>query len=357
MKAKSYQKAGVSLEKGQSFVQEIQKALENTHSRAYPPLKSSMNFASLVDLSSLKDMDHPVLVSSTDGVGTKLHLAHLFDYHDTVGIDLVAMCVNDILCSGAIPFQFLDYISCEKLDSKRMKNIIASIASGCKKAGCTLAGGETAEHPKILSPHQYDLAGFAIGVVDKKNLIDGSSITQGDSIIGIPSSGVHSNGLSLIRYLFLKDSLDLPNSEDDCHFLLEEILKKPTLIYEPILRPLLKRRQIEGLAHITGGGFFENIPRILPQGLSALIHKDAWNIPEVFSKIQSRGGCDSEEMFHTFNMGIGMVAITKKQHSNDCIQILKTLLKQEYPSVDTSPSLIGEVRNSSLLEGESVVFV
>ncbi|MCB1325421.1 MAG: phosphoribosylformylglycinamidine cyclo-ligase [Leptospiraceae bacterium] len=303
----NYRAAGVDTEKGRSFVRRIADVVRSTHHSQV--IADRAGFGGLMDVSFLKSYRDPVLVTSTDGVGTKLRLAQLFNRHTTVGIDLVAMCTNDLLASGAQPLQFLDYIACGRLDEQRMYDIVSGIAEGCRRAGCSLMGGETAEHPDTMEPDDYDLAGFAVGVVERSAIIGGSAVAPGDRVIGLPSSGVHSNGMSLVRRLFLKDGLDLPESPADRKFLEHEVLLRPTVIYERALRPLLdKNLPIHAIAHITGGGFYENIPRVLPEGLGVRIDPKAWQAPRVFSEIAKRGVA-AREMFSVFNMGIGMILI------------------------------------------------
>ena len=347
----AYSAAGVNTRSGARFVSQIKRLQKESVAHGQSPFAekvypSRMDFASLMDLSFLKDYTQPLLVSAADGVGTKLHLAQLFDYHKSVGIDLVAMCTNDLLCSGAKPVQFLDYIACAKLRSEPMQQIIAAILRGCQLAGCVLVGGETAEHPGIMGEEQYDLAGFALGVLEAKDLIDGSQIKVGDVVIGLPSSGIHSNGLSLVRQLYLKEGLQLPDRKADQDFLLHQVLSPPTLIYEPILRPLLDKAgelAIKGIAHITGGAFFENLPRIIENDLALSIESSAWDIPELFRVIAQRADLSFIEMLHIFNMGIGMVIVVSPQNSKAVIEELGLRLQEVYPEVKVPPLEIGQV--------------
>lgn len=331
-----YRQAGVDLNEGRRFVELIAAAVKKTH--GVEVLSEQGGFAGLFDVSFLRDLEQPLLVSGTDGVGTKLRVAELFGRHEGVGIDLVAMCSNDVLVTGARPLFFLDYISCGRLQAEKMHTIVESICEGCRRSGAALLGGETAEHPGVMPAEDLDLAGFLVGVVDRPRLINGSSIRPGDAIIGIPSSGVHSNGFSLIRRLFLKEGLHRPDSSDDCDFLAHDVLQ-PTVIYEKALRPLLERRRpIHGLAHITGGGFPENIPRILPTGTRALLYNEALPEPDVFRRIRERGNVSREEMFSVFNMGIGMVAVCPHEESASIVAELKSTL-------GTLPDrLLGDVR-------------
>ncbi len=293
----TYKKAGVDIKKGEEFVEVIKKA---NSAKKENVLKGIGGFASLFSLS--KKYKQPILVSSTDGVGTKLKIGFLLKKHNTIGVDLVAMCVNDILCLGAKPLFFLDYFSTGKLDLKQGKEIIKGIIKGCKEADCILIGGETAEMPTLYKKGEYDLAGFSVGVVEKKKIIDGSRIKVGDKIIGLASSGLHSNGFSLVRKIFSEKEI----KQNADKFLI------PTRIYvKPILH-LLNPTIINGIAHITGGGF-SNIKRILPVGLSINIERDSWQIPSIFKEIQNRG-VNEKEMFNVFNMGIGMVLIVAEKN-------------------------------------------
>ena len=337
----SYRAAGVDVLAGRDFVERIGAAVRSTHSPEVLPNFGS--FAGLFDISFAKRYRRPLLVSGTDGVGTKLHLAVLLDRHEGVGIDLVAMCANDVLACGAKPLFFLDYIATGKLNPGRLAPVVESIAEGCRRAGASLIGGETAEHPGTMHPDDYDLAGFLVGVVEADELISGNSVQPGDALIALPSSGVHSNGMSLIRKLFLKDGLTLPDSADDVRFLSEEIMR-PTIIYERILRPLLGTDSpLLGIAHITGGGFFENIPRILPKTTAAVLDHSALPVPPLFGRIQERGGLDVSEMFGVFNMGIGMVLAARAAVAATLTQQLGSLLDSAKEVALGRPRLIGRV--------------
>ena len=268
----------------------------------------------------------PVLVSGTDGVGTKLKIAQMIDKHDTVGIDLVAMCVDDIVVSGAEPLFFLDYIAIGKLIPEKVAQIVAGIASGCRMAGCALLGGETAEHPGVMAPEDYDLAGFCVGVVDRNEIIDGFGIREGDKVLGLASSGLHSNGYSLVRKVFLEEgnhSLNKNLTELGCT--LGEELLKPTKIYVSSVLKAIKQCEIKGMAHITGGGITENVPRILPENYDAKINLSSWDAPSIFKFIQKEADIDEEEMFKTFNMGIGMVIVVPPEN----ISSVKSFLAKE----------------------------
>lgn len=264
------------------------------------------------------------MVSGTDGVGTKVKIAFMMDKHNTIGEDCVAMCVNDILCQGAKPLFFLDYIATGKLIPEKMADIVEGIANGCIKGECALIGGETAEMPGLYKAHEYDLAGFCVGIVDKERIIDGSNITKGDIIIGLPSSGVHSNGYSLVRkVVFEKNNMTIDEFIPELGTTIGEELLKPTRIYTKTVRALVENFNVKGMAHITGGGFYENIPRIIPEGLTACIHTDRIDTPEIFKLMQKWGNIHIEEMYSTFNMGIGMVVIVSKEEAEEILNLLE----------------------------------
>ncbi len=307
-----YRKAGVNINAGERLVEMIKPLAKAT--RRPEVIADIGGFSALFD-GSFRKLRHPVLVSSTDGVGTKLKLAFLLNKHDTVGIDLVAMGVNDIITCGAEPLFFLDYFACGRLDVKNASKVIKGIAEGCKQAGCTLIGGETAEMPGFYPPGEYDLAGFAVGVVDKDKIINGKNIKPGDLVIGLPSSGPHSNGYSLIRKIFTNVELKKYQKE----------LFAPTKIY---VREILNAirympNTIKGLAHITGGGFLDNIPRILPPQCQVQINAGAWPLPEIFYLMEQKGNVPVEEMYRTFNMGIGMIMIVAKDRSAALLKLFK----------------------------------
>ena len=265
-------------------------------------------FAGAFDLSGIKNMEEPVLLSGTDGCGTKVKLAFVMDKHDTIGIDAVAMCVNDIACSGGEPLFFLDYIACGKNYPEKIASIVSGVAEGCLQSECALVGGETAEHPGLMPEDDYDLAGFAVGVVDKKDIIDGSTIKAGDTLIGIASSGVHSNGFSLVRKVFEMTKESLDTYYDELGKTLGEALIEPTRIYVKALKNVKNAGvRIKGCSHITGGGFFENVPRMLPENVRAIIKKDSYPVPALFDLIQKNGNIEEHMMYNTFNMGLGMV--------------------------------------------------
>ena len=301
-----YKKAGVDIEAGYKSVELMKEHVKKT---MRPEVLGGLGgFAGAFDLSGIKNMEEPVLLSGTDGCGTKVKLAFVMDKHDTIGIDAVAMCVNDIACSGGEPLFFLDYIACGKNYPEKIASIVSGVAEGCLQSECALVGGETAEHPGLMPEDDYDLAGFAVGVVDKKDIIDGSTIKAGDTLIGIASSGVHSNGFSLVRKVFemTKESLDA--YYDELGKTLGEALIEPTRIYVKALKNVRNAGvRIKGCSHITGGGFFENVPRMLPENVRAVIKKDSYPVPALFDLIQKNGNIEEHMMYNTFNMGLGMV--------------------------------------------------
>ena len=313
---KAYTIAGVDINLADKVKDTVARQVRSTFR---PEVIGSGFFGSMFQL---KGYDEPVLVSSTDGVGTKLKIASLLCKSDTVGIDIVNHCVNDILCCGAEPLFFLDYIAMSKLKPEQIKDIISGIARACREVGCSLIGGETAEMPGIYSQDSYDLVGFIVGVVEKKNIIDGSSIIPGDVILGLPSSGLHTNGYSLVRRVFGTD--DKPSSLDKFYpelgkSLGEELLQ-PHRCYYPQLKPALP--MIKGIAHITGGGFIGNIPRVLPKGVIARIHKDTWDIPPIFKIVQGKGGIEEAEMYRVFNMGMGITIVSSTEQITELTSVL-----------------------------------
>ncbi|WFA08812.1 phosphoribosylformylglycinamidine cyclo-ligase [Tissierella sp. Yu-01] len=311
----TYKDSGVDKEAGYKEIQLIKNLVKKTH---VPGVLSDIGgFAGLFQLDTTK-FKEPVLVSGTDGVGTKLKVAFMMDKHDTIGEDCVAMCVNDILCQGAKPLFFLDYIATGKLIPEKMASIVEGVSNGCIKAKCALIGGETAEMPGLYNEDEYDMAGFCVGVVDKQKIINGSTIEEGDIIIGLPSNGIHSNGYSLVRKLiFEKENLDVNQYFEDLGCTLGEELLKPTRIYVYPIYDLIEKFNIKGLSHITGGGFFENIPRMLPDGLSAHIDCSKINTPPIFNLLQQWGNIDIDEMYSTFNMGVGIVLVVSKDDLKD----------------------------------------
>ncbi|CAH2717272.1 Phosphoribosylformylglycinamidine cyclo-ligase [Neobacillus rhizosphaerae] len=313
--ANAYKQAGVNIEAGYEAVTRMKKHVQRTARAGV--IGSLGGFGGMFDLSQLQ-LKEPVLVSGTDGVGTKLMIAFMMDRHDTIGIDAVAMCVNDIVVQGAEPLYFLDYIACGKAIPEKIEAIVKGIADGCEQAGCALIGGETAEMPGLYREDEYDLAGFAVGACEKPQLITGETIKPGDVLIGLASSGIHSNGYSLVRKVFTNWSLI--EFVDILGCTLGEELLKPTKIYVKPILSALKKFPIKGMAHITGGGFIENIPRMLPAGLGAELNEKRWHIPSVFKLISEVGQIDYQEMYNIFNMGIGMVIAVDKDDAADMLE-------------------------------------
>src|SRR5215510_10659575 len=303
----TYREAGVDIDAGDEFVDRIKPLVRSTFR---PEVLTDLGgFGGLFRLQTKKYED-PVLVSGTDGVGTKLKIAFLMDRHETVGIDLVAMCVNDIVVSGAEPLFFLDYFATGKLTVSKAESVLKGIAEGCRQAGCALIGGETAEMPSFYAEGEYDLAGFAVGVVDRPKLIDGKSIKPGDAIIGIASTGLHSNGYSLARRVFFdKAKLSVSSRLPDLDRTLGEVLLTPTRIYAKQILALIRELPVKGIAHITGGGITENLPRVFPGGVRARINRKAWTVPPVFQVLSRLGEVDREEMYRVFNMGVGLILV------------------------------------------------
>lgn len=301
-----YKKAGVDIEAGYKSVELMKKHVKAT---MRPEVLGGIGgFAGAFDLSKIKDMEEPVLLSGTDGCGTKVKLAFVMDKHDTIGIDAVAMCVNDIACSGGEPLFFLDYIACGKNYPEKIATIVKGVAEGCIQSECALVGGETAEHPGLMPVDDYDLAGFAVGVVDKKDIIDGSTIKPGDALVGIASTGVHSNGFSLVRSVFEMTKESLDTYYDELGTTLGEALIAPTKIYVKALKSVKNAGiKVKGCSHITGGGFYENLPRMLPDGVKAVVKKDSYKVPPIFGLIAKAGNVEEKMMYNTFNMGLGMI--------------------------------------------------
>ena len=319
-KGMTYAQAGVSIEAGDELVRRI--APIARASRVPGVLAGVGGFSALFDLKS-RGYRHPVLVSSTDGVGTKLKIASMTGIHDTIGIDLVAMSVNDILTQGAEPLFFLDYFVCGKLEVDIAEAVVRGIATGCRQAGCALLGGETAEHPGDFAKGEYDLGGFAVGVVEKKGILDPRAIKAGDVLIGLPSSGLHSNGYSLVRRVLLEQGgLKIDQRMSELGRRLGEELLEPTRIYARIIRRLFERWTVKGAAHITGGGIGGNLPRVLPRGVRAAIHRRSWPVPPIFDVIKKLGGISQQEMDRTFNNGLGMILVVGKK---DCDGVLRLL--------------------------------
>ncbi|MGB2629739.1 MAG: phosphoribosylformylglycinamidine cyclo-ligase [Candidatus Omnitrophota bacterium] len=310
----TYRQAGVDIDKANRLVKDIKKLIGTT--RVKGSVGSIGGFGGVFDLAKSGGKG-PLLVASTDGVGTKLKIAHITGKHDTIGIDLVAMCVNDILCSGARPLFFLDYFATGKLEGKIWKAVLKGIANGCKQAGCSLLGGETAEMPGMYAKGEYDLAGFSVGVVEKNRIIDGSRIKPGDHILGVASSGLHSNGYSLVRKIFSEREIKRNKT----------VLLKPTFIYVRPILETMKKVNIKGIANITGGGFYDNIERILPAGTRAVIRKNSWKQPKIFSLIREKADISDREMYRTFNMGIGMVMVLSRKDVTKAEQLLRKKYK------------------------------
>ena len=300
-----YKNAGGDIEAGYKPVELMKKHIKTT---MRPEVLGGIGgFAGAFSLAKIKDMEEPILLSGTDGCGTKVQLAYIMDKHDTIGIDAVAMCVNDIACSGGEPLFFLDYIACGKNYPEKIATIVSGVAEGCNQSGAALVGGETAEHPGLMPEDEYDLAGFAVGVVEKKDLITGESIKPGDTLIGIASSGVHSNGFSLVRKVFEMTKESLDTYYDELGKTLGEALIEPTRIYVKALKSVKDAGiTIKGCSHITGGGFYENIPRMLPDGVRAQVKKDSYEVPAIFKLLAKKGDIDEHMMYNTYNMGVGM---------------------------------------------------
>ena len=316
-----YKQSGVDVNAGYESVKLIKPLIEKTKTKGV--LGNIGGFSGLFE-PNLKDYKSPILVSSTDGVGTKIKIATKLKIHNTIGIDCVAMCVNDIICSGAKPLFFLDYIACGKNNPLKIKEIVSGIAKGCMESEMALVGGETAEHPKILEEEDYDLAGFVVGIVEKEKILPTKEIKAKDKIIALPSSGLHSNGFSLVREIFKKE-IETSNLEDNFEILqksLKEELLMPTTIYVKPINSLLKKVNVKALCHITGGGFYENIPRILPENLTAVINKKDLKIHNIFKLIMQKGNIKENNMFEIFNMGVGMVLIISPEDETKTIKIL-----------------------------------
>ena len=338
-----YKSAGVDIEAGYAAVELMKKHVARTMREEV--MTSLGGFSGAFSLEKIKNMEKPVLLSGTDGVGTKLKLAFLMDKHDTVGIDCVAMCVNDVACAGGEPLFFLDYIACGKNEPEKIAGIVSGIAEGCVQAGCALIGGETAELPGFYPEDEYDLAGFAVGVCDEKDLITGKDIKAGDVLIGIASSGVHSNGFSLVRKVFNMAGAKLDRYVKELGAPLGEVLLAPTKIYVKALRSVKEAGvTIKGCSHITGGGFYENVPRMLPENVKAVIRKDSYPVPEIFRLIQEKGSIGEHDMYNTFNMGIGMVLAVDPSDADKALAALA--------AAEENAWVIGEVASG---EREAVV--
>jgi phosphoribosylformylglycinamidine cyclo-ligase len=336
----------VDIEKGDAFVQAIKPMVESTFR---PEVLTKIGgFAGCVSL-NWERYKKPILVSSTDGVGTKLKIAFMMDRHETVGIDLVAMCVNDIIVIGAKPLFLLDYLATSKLDNEKATKVVSGIVKGCLEAECSLIGGETAEMPGLYKEGEYDLAGFTVGIVEDSQLIDGSGVTVGDKLIGIASSGLHSNGYSLVRKLLLNQyKMDLEKRVEEIGEVLGEELLRPTRIYVKTILNLTRDFNIGGIAHITGGGITGNLPRVIPKGCKAIVRKGSWDVPPIFSLVKEKGRIPEEEMFRTFNNGIGMILVVRSKEVEDVVARLQTLGEKAF--------LIGEVGKAER-EQEAIEFI
>ena len=336
-----YKTSGVDIEAGYRSVELMKKYVAGT--KRAEVLGGIGGFSGAFSLAAIKNMEDPVLLSGTDGVGTKIKLAFELDKHDTIGIDCVAMCVNDVACAGGEPLFFLDYIACGKNEPEKIASIVKGVAEGCKLSGAALVGGETAEHPGLMPEDEYDLAGFAVGVCDRKDLIDGSSLKAGDVIIGIASSGVHSNGFSLVRNVFKMEKEALLKYYDELGKTLGEALLEPTIIYVKALKEIKNSGvKIKACSHITGGGFYENVPRMLKEGTHAVIKKDSYEVPAIFKMLAKEGDVTEQVMYNTFNMGIGMMVVVDK---TDVDKTMESIMKSGEKAF-----VIGEIK-----EGEKGV--
>jgi len=340
-----YSEAGVDIDKGNQFVEEIKDIVSSTHQRGV--LGGIGGFSSHIAIDTTK-YKKPVIVNSTDGVGTKLAIAQLCNKHDTIGIDLVAMCVNDLIVGGATPLCFLDYFAVGKLELDIAKQVVTGIAEGCKQSLCSLVGGETAEMPGLYQNEDYDLAGFVTGIVDRDSIIDGSDIRAGDKIIGLSSSGLHSNGYSLVRKIcFTDNNLDINEYYSELGCTLGDELLRPTRIYVQSVLNVLKNFPVNGMVHNTGGGFIDNIPRILPKGCKAELDSSCWKIPPIFNFLMAKGDVPQEEMFRTFNMGIGLLVIVSESKADD--------ICHHFQALGETASIIGSIAHLGDGETEPVI--
>lgn len=330
-----YKSAGVDIEAGYRSVELMKSYVKETYR---PEVLGALGgFSGAFSLSKIKEMEDPVLLSGTDGCGTKVKVAFLMDKHDTIGIDAVAMCVNDVACAGGEPLFFLDYIACGKNYPEKIAAIVKGVAEGCKMSECALIGGETAEHPGLMPENDYDLAGFSVGVVDRKDLITGESIKEGDVLVGIASSGVHSNGFSLVRKVFEMTKENLDKYYDRLGRTLGEALLEPTRIYVKALKSVKNAGiKVKGCSHITGGGFYENVPRMLPDGANAVIRLDSFDVPEIFKMIQEQGGIEDKMMYNTFNMGLGMVLAVDPADAQKTLEAINASGEKAY--------IVGEIK-------------
>ena len=329
-----YKSSGVDIEAGYESVELMKKFVKGT---MRPEVLGGLGgFSGAFDLSAIKNMDEPVLLSGTDGCGTKVKLAFLMDKHDTIGIDAVAMCVNDVACAGGEPLFFLDYIACGKNIPEKIATIVSGVAEGCKQSGCALVGGETAEHPGLMPEDEYDLAGFAVGIVDKKDIITGENLKDGDVLIGMASTGVHSNGFSLVRKIFDMTKVSLDTYYDELGCTLGEALIAPTRIYVKALKAVKDAGvRVKACSHITGGGFYENIPRMLPEGKRAVVEKNSYEVPAIFKLMAKKGNVSEQMMYNTYNMGLGMIVAV------DPADVDKTM--EAMRSAGDTPYVVGKI--------------
>ena len=330
-----YKKSGVDIEAGYKSVELMKEHVKKT---MRPEVLGGLGgFSGAFSLAKIKDMENPTLVSGTDGCGTKVKLAFLMDKHDTIGIDAVAMCVNDIACAGGEPLFFLDYIACGKNYPEKIATIVKGVAEGCLQSGCALIGGETAEHPGLMPEDEYDLAGFAVGVVDEKDIITGKDLAEGDVLIGMASSGVHSNGFSLVRKVFEMTKESLNTYYDELGTTLGEALIAPTRIYVKALKAIKDAGvTVKACSHITGGGFQENIPRMLPEGMHAVVRKNSYEIPAIFKLLQKTGNIAEDMMYNTYNMGLGMIVAVSPDKVDATMEAIK--------SAGDTPYVVGEIK-------------
>ena len=331
-----YKNAGVDIEAGYESVELMKKYVKGT---MRPEVLGGLGgFSGAFSMEVIKGMEEPVLLSGTDGCGTKVKLAFLLDKHDTIGIDCVAMCVNDVACAGGEPLFFLDYIACGKNYPEKIATIVSGVAEGCKQSGCALIGGETAEHPGLMPEDEYDLAGFTVGVVDKKDIITGENLKAGDVLIGMASTGVHSNGFSLVRKIFKMDKETLNTYHEELGKTLGEALLAPTRIYVKALKNVKEAGvRVKACSHITGGGFYENVPRMLPEGKHAVIKKDSYDVPAIFKMMEREGNVEEHMMYNTYNMGIGMIVAV------DPADVEKTM--EAMRAAGDTPYVIGEIKD------------
>ena len=331
-----YKNAGVDIEAGYESVELMKKYVKGT---MRPEVLGGLGgFSGAFSMEAIKGMEEPVLLSGTDGCGTKVKLAFLLDKHDTIGIDCVAMCVNDVACAGGEPLFFLDYIACGKNYPEKIATIVSGVAEGCKQSGCALIGGETAEHPGLMPEDEYDLAGFTVGVVDKKDIITGENLKAGDVLIGMASTGVHSNGFSLVRKIFKMDKETLNTYHEELGRTLGEALLAPTRIYVKALKNVKEAGvRVKACSHITGGGFYENVPRMLPEGKHAVIKKDSYEVPAIFKMMEREGNVEEHMMYNTYNMGIGMIVAV------DHADVEKTM--EAMRAAGDTPYVIGEIKD------------